>query len=607
VTLDTTRADKLGCYGNAGGLTPALDAFASRAVLFERCESPSPHTAPAHATVLSGWNPARHGVRRNFETRVPQGVPLLAEELRGAGYQTGAFVSAMVLLSDAGFGRGFDTYDQAFFDPRRPEVIERRAEETLAAAAAWMRGKSGPWFCWIHLYDPHYIYRPPEPWASRHAANPYDGEIAYMDASLGRFLSGAEADGALARTAVVICSDHGESLGEHGEDEHGIYLYEATTHVLLLVRTPGLTQPRRVAEEVGLVDIAPTVRDLCGLPPTAGDGVSLSPALRGEPFVRPPVLLETLDPFQTFGWAPLYAAVDGGWKYILAPRPELYRLADDPGEKDSLLRREPARASRLRATLKTFLETTKPPATAAIGGTDEELKALQSLGYIGAVAGTPVRGTAALRDPKDGAPVVKALSDAVRLKSQGRVEEAASLLEGVRKTDPRSPRLAYLQAECLERREPERALKLYAEAAKNGSGSVQPYVRMVSLLNDAGRYPEAMAVAREGEKAGPDYAGTLHTLWAWSAFGAGRPEAEVVGLLDQARTLAPERPLGPKLRALLALRAGKTDEALAQVEAMARISPPDAMAPLKSDPAFAPLRQEARFWAAVLGGARRGG
>jgi arylsulfatase A-like enzyme len=303
ITLDTTRADRLGCYGCSKGLTPSLDAFAQKCFLFKHCEAPRPQTVPSHTSLFSGWDPIRHGVRKNLEEQVPSGVPLIAQEFRRSGYATAAFISSFVLLPHYGLGRGFQTYDTSFFDTSNPQVTERRAARTLQAALPWIQKQRAPWFCWVHLYDPHYPYEPPEPFTKRYADAPYDGEVAYMDDALGAFLGALEARGLLASTAVVICADHGEGLGDHGEKMHGVFLYEATTHVPLLIRLPGQSARTTVADDVGLVDVAPTLRELCGLPPVPGDGVSLRPLFHGEALGRKAVYLESLETMYNFSWA----------------------------------------------------------------------------------------------------------------------------------------------------------------------------------------------------------------------------------------------------------------------------------------------------------------
>ena len=606
VTLDTTRADRLGCYGSAAGITPALDAFARRAALFEACEAAVPQTVPSHVTLFSGWDPSRHGVRKNLETQLPRDLPLLAEEFKASGRATAAFVSSFVLLPQFGLGRGFDTYDAAFYSRSRPEGVERRAAETLKAALPWLLKREGPWFCWVHLFDPHAPYDPPEPYASKYRDRPYDGEVASMDAALGEFLGTLDQAGRLKDALVILCADHGEGLGDHGEPGHGIFLYEATTHVPLLMRVPGQTAARRVSREVGLVDVAATVRALAGLPARPGDGTSLAPLLEGRPVERPPVYMESLDPLYDFGWAPLYALRSGPRKFILAPRKELYRLDLDPGETQNRILQEADTARRLRETLASRLAADRPAEAPKVKLDAEELRSLQSLGYVAGTPGTS-GGTSSYRDPKDAVGILRDITEGTRLFNLKRYDEAAPVLEEALKQDPRNATVAMLLGQCYEAKEPAKALVYYKRAIQSRPAYPQPYLRAISLLNDSGRAGEAYALGRVALRETEDYSGMLQTLLAWSAHLSGRPDAEVLGYLEGAARSAPPRPLAFKLKALLAVRAGDKERALKELERMAADAPPFLLRELGEDPAFAPLREDPRFWKIVLKASQQAG
>ncbi|MEJ2369144.1 MAG: sulfatase, partial [Acidobacteriota bacterium] len=399
ITLDTTRADRIDCIRGGGDLTPSLDMLARRSFVFTHCETAVPLTLPSHVTIMSGWNPNRHGVRKNLETTVSPKVPLLAEEFRSRGYQTGAFISASVLLGKYGLKRGFDVYNQSFYDPRNPDISTRRGDKTLKPALAWIEAQGGrPWFCWVHLYDPHYPYDPPMPFAARYKKNPYDGEIAFMDAALGGFFQGLHRAHVLSGALVVVCGDHGEALGQHGEESHGVFLYEATTHVPLIVHLPGESGPKTVAGSVGLVDVAPTIRDLAGLKAVPGDGESLSPLMKGGKWTPRPIYMESLDGLYNYGWAPLYGLVKWPWKYILAPKPELYDLAKDPGEIHNLVRKDPGETKQLKKLLQARITGVRAEHGEPVHLSREELKSLQSLGYI---AGSMGKASGGYRDPKD--------------------------------------------------------------------------------------------------------------------------------------------------------------------------------------------------------------
>jgi arylsulfatase A-like enzyme len=599
VTLDTTRADKLGCYGKTQGLTPNLDAWASRSLLFSRCETPVPETVPAHLTMLSGWYPDRHGLRKNLEVRVAPDVPLLSEEFKQAGYATGAFVSAFVLSGDFGLARGFDEYDDSFYDPRTPQFVERRAEETLALARKWLAARQGPWFCWVHLYDPHLPYDPPAPYAAKHKGKPYDGEVAYMDASLGAFLADLEKGGKLKDAVLVICGDHGESLGEHGEMAHGIFLYEATTWVPLILKAPALKGAGTVDTCVSLADVAPTLREICGLKAVAGDGVSLAPALSGRPVKRPPPYIESMTGLYSYGWAPLYALVDWPAKFVLAPRRELYRLDRDRGEKSNLYSASDKSAAKMEKALKERIGQEKKVRPESLSLDKEELRSLQSLGYI---AGTTAAAQAggSFRDPKDVIHLMDGHREALDMLHEERFAEAAKGFEALLKQDPKNPLFHYYLGNSLEQDRPDAALAEYKKAIQYRPTFPQAYIRLIFLLEAQGRSKEAYDVAALALTQVEDLEGEIRSLQAWAAYETGKPTAEVLALLDRAKGPTRETSWALKLRALIALKGGDREAALRHLEAMAKACTPQDVAQLGTDARFRELKTDERFWALVL-------
>ena len=287
--------------------------------------------------------PPRHGVRDNGTYRLDAAQPTLAAALKPAGYQTAGFVGAFVLDARFGLARGFDLYDDQYGERPsigRVEVVERRAEEVTTRAAAWIRAAQGPWFAWVHVYDPHEPYAAPEPFASRYASTPYDGEVAYADAALGRMLDELQNAGRLDRTLVIVASDHGEASGDHGERTHGLFAYESTLRVPLVVWCRGRIQRGVIPDAIGLVDVAPTVLDLLGVAWPAADGRSLRARLAGEesPATVPtPTYFEALNANLTRNWAPLTGIVAGSLKLIDLPVPELYDLQGDPGRDPECL------------------------------------------------------------------------------------------------------------------------------------------------------------------------------------------------------------------------------------------------------------------------------
>ena len=445
ITLDTTRADHLGCYGAKGAPTPAIDAAARAGARFTQALSPVPLTLPAHASLLSGRVPRRHGVRDNAGFSLDAGVPVLAERLRDAGYATAAFVSAAVLDREGGLGRGFSTYDDTVRvgDRRAFDYQERAASQTVDAVLARLPKLSAPFFLWVHLYDPHLPYVPPEPYASRFKGRAYDGEIAFMDAQVGRLLAAVRAKGS--PIYLVLAGDHGESLGEHGEDSHGVFLYQATQHVPLILSGPGIAAGAAPSARVGLIDVAPTILDLLRLPAIPGtDGRSLAPLLRGTPLPAVAYEMETFYPSFSYGWAPLRALVSGGAKLIEAPRPELYDLAADPGEARDLARVQTARAAELSRTLAGLTAQDAAPRPREDEATGERREKLASLGYVGG----SVPGGDAI-DPKDGVKLLADLDAARRAIQLGDPKDAIEPLDRLLAKNPANvpARLALGQAQ----------------------------------------------------------------------------------------------------------------------------------------------------------------
>ncbi len=346
ITVDTLRPDALGWVAGRNA-TPEIDRLAGDAFKFPGAMAPVPLTLPSHAALMTGLFPRRLGLRDNGQV-VPPGPRTLAEALESRGYATAAFVSGYPLDSAFGLDRGFDVYDDAL-SPGSDGDLERPADATLAAALRWLATAPAPRFAWVHFYDPHYPYEPPAAHRRPGPRGAYDGEVAYVDAAVGRL---AAAFGARDDALIVFAADHGESLGEHGEGTHGFFIYDSTVVVPLFFRWPGRVASGSSPAAARLVDVAPTVLDLLGIPAAAAvDGVSLRATLAGGAAVAEPAYIETFQPWNSYGWSPLKAIRHRGLKLIAAPRPELYDLAIDPGETRNLIGERPSDASALARLL----------------------------------------------------------------------------------------------------------------------------------------------------------------------------------------------------------------------------------------------------------------
>jgi len=426
ITIDTLRADRVGIYGAASVQTPNIDRLAREGAWALHSTVPVPLTRPSHVSIFTGLYPAEHGIRDNVSPALRGDVPLLAEQLDARGKATAAFVSSVVLSRQSGLARGFDHYSDRFEigedDARFLNTIQKRGDETTAEAIRWIketgvRAGAAGFFLWVHLYDPHDPYEPPGRFAVQYADRPYDGEVAWSDELVGRLSAALREAGVADDTLTIVTSDHGEGLGEHDEDVHGYFIYETTLRVPLVVHGPGVKAGTRLTAVTRSVDLFPTILDMAGvaegIPRTSGR--SLRAALAGAPLEEEPAFAESLVPLVHFGWSDLRAVRDGRWKYILAPRPELYDLDRDPGEQRNLADAEPARARALRAGLEQQLrreQTTARTDAAAAAVPPDLLEQLGALGYVS--PGGPSDARAAGADPKDKIDEYKTLNTLMR-------------------------------------------------------------------------------------------------------------------------------------------------------------------------------------------------
>jgi len=499
VTLDTLRADRLGCYGFRRVATPHIDAVAEDGVVFEQATATQPMTLPSHASIFTGLIPPHHGVRDNGGFFVEDEAVTLAERLQEGGWATGAFVGAWVLDGRWGLDQGFDHYSDRF-DLSKYKVVnlgtvQKPGDEVMDLALEWLEAvRDERFFAWIHLYDPHTPYEPPEPFAERYPGQPYLGEIAYTDQVVGRLVTWLQESGAWDRTVLVLVGDHGESLGEHGEATHTFFVYDATQHVPLIVRTPWGDRGRS-RSQVSTVDIVPTALELLGLPVHAGiDGRSLAPLVLDPGTERPGLAYsETYFPRFHYGWQHLRSVRDGTWKLIEAPRPELYDVRQDPGETANVYDDHPEVAEALRARLGEMAGDGTQAAPDNETLDPETLERLAALGYMG--GGPTVDPEAVLPDPKDKIGLFGLIGDAKALAREDRLEDAVEALRAV--------------------------------LAEDG-GIIDAHVTLGGWLRQLGRREEAIASYQRALELQPDHQMALSEL-ADLYRAMGRGEAAVEG------------------------------------------------------------------------------
>ncbi len=521
VTLDTTRADRIGAYGREDAQTPTLDRLAREGVLFESAVAPTPITLPSHASILTGVAPPAHGVRDNGLFSLRPEAELVSEVLRANGWRTGAFLGSAVLHPTHGLDQGFEVYSMP--DRQLSSLgleAQRTASRVLDDALPWLASLPDDelFFAWVHFFDPHFPYQPPEPWLSS-SGHPYDGEIAFVDAQLGRLLEALEESGRARNLLVLVTADHGESAGDHGEDSHGVFLYQSTLRVpLLLWGGPvAAAAGSRVEGHVSLLQIPATLLAFAGLPasalPRADARPLLSPgAAPADPAERP-IYVESLLPYHSFRWRALRGLVAEGHKLIDGVEPELYALAEDPGELRDLAATQPERLARLRSRLDEVEEGARPLGWSRSRDVEaEEGERLRALGYATGVAGgDPFSGD--LPDPRERigdlelvAAVANSLSEAAKV----RPLEPGSFHGGPR--GERSPRYRLMA----------RAKRWLLELRERNPDDPHVYVELGLVESLLANYAAAVPLLERAVELQPQNA-ALHYHLAHAYDAEGRP------------------------------------------------------------------------------------
>jgi choline-sulfatase len=584
VTIDTLRADRLGSYGYKLARTPVLDRLAAEGTRFADATTHAPLTYPAHAAILTGRYPGAYGIRLNGMRPLPAAASTLAERLKSAGYHTAAVVGSVILDRSYGLDQGFDLYDDRFaIRPAEIQAVaevQRPAAAVTAAATVWLKdaarqSKAAPWFLWAHYYDPHLPYDAPSKYVAASGGRPYDAEVSYVDAELGTLLASVDRS----RTLIVVTADHGEALGDHGEPDHGFFLYDSTLHVPLIFAGTGVGSgrlqqiPRRVVtEQVRSVDIVPTIADAVGLSrDSTSDGESLVPLLEGGTRAEAPVsVAESWYPRLHFGWSELRSARVGEWKYIAAPAPELYDLRSDRGEQRNLARDRPAVAARLAAEVGRLTTSAPDKDAVAVPQPDAATRErLRALGYVGTLA--PVTSTTTAENPLDHIAEYRAYRElftrALALLARKQPEAAATLLQRLVKMNVRAFEAhLYLGNAYAAQSKWEAALGEYEAAAILNPSVAMPQFEAAKVLSLRGAYDEAVARCRAGLEKEPRSFYGHYTLGVVYQKAARWPEA--LATFSQAVSLNDEDPRAHANLAGAAMRTGDLDLAAKHFQRM---------------------------------------
>ena len=579
ITIDTLRADHVGAYGAPSGATPTLDAFAAGGTRFDQVQTAVPLTGPSHATILTGVYPPSHGVRGNVVFTLGSDHPTLATRLKRRGYRTAAFVGAYPVAAAFGFGQGFDTFDEEFHETSAiDQGAERRANEVADAALKWLggAGSTAPFFAWLHFYDPHAPYTPPSPYAERFAGRPYDGEIAFADAQVGRVLDALRASGHDRDTIVMVLADHGEGLGDHHELTHAVLTYQSTMRVPFIIAGPGIAAGRVVSARVGTIDLVPTALALVG---AAADtsllGRDLRPLIAGGSLASDPLYQESLFGRLNCHWATLRGWVKDDWKLITGAGPELYNLADDPREERNLASAEPDRVRRMTDDLQRGLQRFAPggdraqPRAVSV----EQEERLRSLGYTAGSGGSGPLDDPSLPDPRTHVELYDRLQ-AATVASGAALPHAFEEVQQITQIDRDNPfafgtlaSMAYRHGSLLT------AAPAFARALEldpDRPGVRQNYGK---LLRELERYPESERELRLAAAAADEDVEPKISLAA--TLVAERKHEEAAQLIDAVLAKSPSHPDALGVKGELLASEGRVSEALPYFEKATATSAPE--------------------------------
>ncbi len=593
ITIDTLRADHVGAYGATIGATPSLDAMAASGVRFDQVQTAVPLTGPSHATILTGQYPPSHGVRGNVVFTLGSKYPTLATQLKREGYATAAFVGAYPVAAAFGFNQGFDTFNEDFHEANVGEPgAERRANEVADAALRWLDGfskgdqSSQPFFAWLHFYDPHAPYTPPSPYRERFAGHPYDGEIAFTDAQVGRVLEWLRSSGHDADTLVVALADHGEGLGDHRELMHAVLVYQSTMRIPMLMSGPGVPHGVVVPTRAATVDVVPTIMSLLRVDADRTlPGHDLGPVMMAQrtaglagpdTAASQAYYAESLFGRLNCHWATLRSSVKDDWKLILGTEPELYNLARDPGELHDLAKEEPARVQSMSIELQRALQRMAPQGDRAQPNpaTPEQEAKLRSLGYTSGSAGSGPLDDSGLPDPRTRVELYDRLQAATT--AQGTALPAAfEDVQRITRIDPDNP-FAFGTLASMAYRHGSLVVAAHAFARALELDPDRPGIRQNygKLLRELGRFEESerelrIALAQTTDDDARTRVNLAETLIMM------KKTSEAGTLLADVLSREPKNPEALEVRGRLLLAENRTADAVASLEQVSSTSDPE--------------------------------
>ncbi len=600
ITIDTLRADHLGCYGYEKIKTPHIDRLASEGTKFAECSTAVPITLPSHASIMTATYPYVQGTRVNDERALHESNLTLAEIFKKSGCSTHAEIAAFVLNARFGLHQGFDSYHDV--GPPVPEAVaagrdERAADEVCESTIDWLRAHASErFFVWAHFFDPHFPYTPPQRYRDKYE-HPYDGEIAFVDEQIGRLVDALDQLEIASQTLVVFTSDHGEGLWEHGEELHTVFIYDSTLSVPLIFRCPGRVPPGRVVKaQVRTIDIAPTILDLVDLPPKPdAQGISLRPLISGEgEELELAAYGESLEPMVRFGYSALRCLRVGGWKYIHAPQPELYHVAEDPGEARNVARQYPDRIRSMRDRLRQLIaDAPAPPGTGQAGSAldAESARRLRSVGYL--TGGGSRNRTAATQnelvifepqgpDPKDRVEAIRWMHESTKGLRTGDLDAAIAAYRKALQADPDLAAAQYRLGQALHAQgKSDDALKHYREALRLDPELADAHCAVGGILVSKGRHKDAVQHLQRAIELQPDLA-NAHMNMGFALAATGKLDEAILHHARAVRIDPKDASLRMSLAETLFAR-GRRDEAATEYREVLRLDPGNRLARMRLD------------------------